>query len=136
VSPKLAALVAWLAVTAFFGIVGGLHSAPQLIDLYELAKSNRVTLGEITDTYPQMHLTCKYRFSVDGHLYEGTGRSCGNERVGQQVTVYFSPDDPSKSVNGDPAALFVNDLIPFVMALVLFPIFAAIVAYYRARRAD
>jgi Protein of unknown function (DUF3592) len=132
-SPKLAALAAWLAVTAFFGGIGGYHIVPQLIYLRELAKSNHETKGEIIETYPQMHSTCKYRSFVNGQFYEHTGRSCGNDRVGQQIAVYFSPADPNKSINEYPAALFVNDLIPFVLALVLFPIFAAIVVYQRAR---
>jgi hypothetical protein len=110
-SPKLAALAAWLLVVAFFGVLGGVHIVPQLIYLHDLAKSNRVTYGEIIETYPEMHSTCKYR-----------------------IAVYFSPGDPGKSVNGDPLALFVNDLIPFALALALFPIFAAIVVYRRARR--
>src|SRR5215470_4794518 len=132
--PKLAAVAAWLTVVAFFGIIGGSHVVPQLIYLHELAESNRVTQGEIIETYPQIHSTCKYRYLVDGQFYERTGRSCGNDSVGQQVTVYFSPADPNKSFNQNPAAAFVNDLIPFVGALALFPLFAAIVVYYRARR--
>jgi hypothetical protein len=133
-SLKLAALAAWLLVVAFFGVLGGVHIVPQLIYLHDLAKSNRVTYGEIIETYPEMHSTCKYRYSVEGRLYEHTGRSCGNDQIGQQIAVYFSPGDPGKSVNGDPLALFVNDLIPFALALALFPIFAAIVVYRRARR--
>jgi hypothetical protein len=58
-SPKLAALAAWLLVVAFFGVLG-------LIYLHDLAKSNRVTYGEIIETYPEMHSTCKYRYSVEG----------------------------------------------------------------------
>jgi|SRR5271156_2299826 len=133
-SPKLAALAAWLIVIAFIGIVGGSYVAPQLIYLHNLAKSNRVTHGEIIETYPQMHSTCKYRYVVDTRTYEQTGRSCGNDNVGQQITVYFLPADPSKSVNNDPASMFADDVIPFVAAFVLFSIFAAMVAYGRARR--
>ena len=133
-SPKLAALAAWLIGVAFFGIVGGIHIVPQLIFLHDLAKSNRETRGEIIDTYPQIHSTCKYRYSVDGRTYEQTGRSCGNDHIGQQITVYFSPSDPNKSVNEYPSALFANDLIPFVAALTIFPILAAIIVYQRARR--
>jgi hypothetical protein len=65
-SPKLAALAAWLLVVAFFGVLGGVHIVPQLIYLHDLAKSNRVTYGEIIETYPEMHSTCKYRYSVEG----------------------------------------------------------------------
>jgi Protein of unknown function (DUF3592) len=109
---------------------------PQLIYLHDLAKSHRVTHGDIIETYPQIHSTCKYRYSVDGRSYEHSGRSCGNERVGQSVTVYFSPSDPGNSVNADPASLFWNDLTPFALALVTFPILGAIAALSRAPRSS
>ncbi len=70
-----------------------------------------------------MHSSCN---SVDGRSYERIWRSCGGERIGQSVTVYFSPGDPGKSINGDPSALFLNDLIPFALAVSLFPAFVAI----------
>ena len=133
-SPRLAAIVTWLIVITFFGGIGGYHIVPQLLYLHDLSKSNRVTQGEIVETYPQMHSTCKYRFSIDHHLYQQYGRSCGDSRIGQQVAVYFSPSDPSNSINGDPHAWFINDLIPFVLALALFPLMSAAVAYGRVSR--
>src|ERR1700728_3379418 len=78
VSPRLAATVMWLIGIAFYGGIGGYHIVPQLRYLHDLSKSSRVTRGEIVETYPQMHSTCKYRFSVDGHSYDHTGRSCGD----------------------------------------------------------
>src|SRR5579863_4034070 len=102
--PKIAAVAAWLLAIVFIGIVGGSHIVPQLLSLYDLAKSNRVTRGEIIETYPQMHSTCKYRYLVDGQVYEQIGQSCGDTKVGQQVVVYFSPAEPSKSLNVNPAA--------------------------------
>jgi hypothetical protein len=133
-NPKLAAFTYWLVVIAFVGGVGGYHIVPQILNLYELSKSNRVTHGEIVETYPQMHSTCKYRFAVDGQSYDNIGRSCGDNHVGQQIVVYFSPRDPNDSVNGDPRAWFINDLIPFALALVVFPLMAATIAYWRVRR--
>jgi hypothetical protein len=132
-SPKLAAFAYWLIAVAFFGGVGGYHIVPQLIYLHDLAKSNRITHGEIIETYPRMHSTCKYRYVVEARFYEQTGMSCGDESIGQQTKVYFSPADPAKSVNYDPATEFMVDLIVFVLALTLFPTFAAIIAYRRAR---
>jgi hypothetical protein len=129
-SPRNVALISWLLVTALFAIVGGVHIVPQLIDLYDLAKSNRVTQGEIIATYP--HLACEYRYSVEGRPYEHTGRYCGGG--GQHITVYYSPDDPAKSINDDPWELFKNDLFPFVVALIAFPLLVAIASYLRAQR--
>jgi hypothetical protein len=128
-SPKITALAAWLAAVAFFGGFAGSHVMPQLVGLYDLSRSNRVALGEVIEVYPQNHSTCKYRFLLDGRSYENVSRSCGNDRVGQQVKIYFSPADPTKSINGYARNVFLNDLIPFVAALVLFPIFAALGVY-------
>lgn len=133
-SRKSAAFAVWLVTTAFVGIVGGLYIVPQLVSLYALSKTNHVAQGEITETFPQLHSSCEYRYFVDGGIYEQAGRSCGDIQIGHHVTVYFSPSDPSRSVNHDPEALFLNDLMPFVLALVLFPIFAAALAYARPDR--
>jgi len=63
-----------------------------------------------------------------------TAASCGNDNLGQQTVVYFSPTDPSKSINSYPLALFWNDLIPFLLALTLFPIFGALAVYQSLKR--
>jgi hypothetical protein len=128
-NPKQAAIIAWSIVTIFIGGVGGYHIVPQLIYLHDLGESARTASGEIIETYPQMHNTCKYRFAVDNKTYEIIGHSCGNTSTGQKVTAYFSADDPTKSVNSDPKKLFFNDLISFLAAFLLFPIFAAIANY-------
>jgi hypothetical protein len=107
----MAALAAWLAVTAFIGGVVGWHIVPRLIVLRDLATSNRMTQGSIVETYPQMHSTCRYRYVVDGRTYDATGESCGNSAIGRQVTVYLSAGDPGKSLNENPDSAFMNDLI-------------------------
>ena len=113
---------------------GGYHVLPQLIYFYDLSKSYRVAVGEVIETQPQVHNRCRYRFSWDGRVYEHGGRSCGNDNLGQQIVVYFSPTDPSKSINSYPLALFWNDLIPFLLALTLFPIFGALAVYQSLKR--
>jgi hypothetical protein len=132
-SPTMAAFVAGLIALTFIGVAAGSYFLPRLIFLHDLAASHRVTQGTIIETFPQMHSTCKYRYLVDGRPYEQTGVACGHYNVGQQLTVYFSTVDPRKSWNRDPASAFVNDLIPFVAALTLFPMISALVTYYRAR---
>jgi hypothetical protein len=113
--------------------LGGSFIIPQLIGYYDLSGSNQTASGEIIEAYPQMHSTCKYRFSVDLRVYENIGRSCGDAPIGQTITIYFSPTNPDKSVNGDPRSLFINDLIPFVLALLTFPAIAACAVYMMLR---
>jgi hypothetical protein len=131
-SRKRAAFTAWLLIFVSIGVGGGAHMIPQLIEMHDLAESHSVTTGKIIETYPQVHSICKYRYSVEGKFYEQTGRPCGDDVVGEEVTIYFSPRDPSRSVIADPERLFLNDLIPSLLALVLFPIIGAVVAYGRA----
>jgi hypothetical protein len=123
-------------VIASFGIIGGSDILPRLVSLHDLATSNRVTQGTIIDTYPREHMTCKYRYSVDERSYEGIGRDCGDAIVGEQINVYFSPADPRKSLNLNPGATFSNDLGAFVAALIILPMFGAIIGYIRARRSS
>jgi hypothetical protein len=132
-SPKLAAIIGWVIPFVFFGGVGGYHVVPQLLNERGLSESAHVTQAQIIDAYPQIHSTCKYRFSVDGYAYEHLGRSCGEYEVGQTIAVYFSPNDPSNSINGDPYTWFVNDLIPFALVLILFPLLSSAIAYWRLR---
>jgi Protein of unknown function (DUF3592) len=131
-SPKRAAFTAWLLIFVVIGVGGGSHMIPQLIELHDLADSHSVTTGKIIETYPQVHSICKYRYSVEGKFYEQTGRPCGDYVIGEQVAIYFSPRDPSRSVIADPERLFLNDLIPSLLALFLFPIIGAAVAHWRA----
>jgi hypothetical protein len=97
-SPKLAALAAWLTVTAFFGIIGGYQIVPQLVYLYDLSKSNRVTLGEVIEVHPEMHNRCEYRFSWDGRVYEHAADRAAIIASGSKSSFIFrqmSPVNPS-----------------------------------------
>lgn len=48
-----------------------------------------------------------------------------------KILIYYSPNNPDKSVNRNPKSLFINDLVPFVLAVVLFPLMAAFGTYKR-----
>jgi hypothetical protein len=76
-SSKLAALPAWLAVTAFFGIVGGYHLVPQLIYLYDLSRSNRVTPARSI-------LKCTTRANIASL---GTGAACMSMTANRVATI-------------------------------------------------
>ena len=68
-SPKFAAFAAWLTGVAFFGGIGGYPVVPQLLYLHDLSKSNRVTEGEIVETYPQIHSSKKARPPNNTHTH-------------------------------------------------------------------
>lgn len=128
---KSAAFVAWLVATIFFGGVGGAIMLPQLMELYDLSKLNKLAQGEIVDVYPNIHDTCKVQFSYNDVVYVNTERSCGHRSVGEQTAIYFSPLNPNMSQNTDPWSVFINDLIPSILALTTFPLLAALITYIR-----
>jgi hypothetical protein len=128
---KNMAMAYWLLATLFFGGLGGSKIIPVMIELYTLSKSSQIIQAVVIETHPEMHFTCKYRFTLAGNSYEETGGDCGNALIGEHITVYYSPKNPDKSVNKNPWSLFMNDLITFVLAVTIFPLLAAFVAYQR-----
>jgi hypothetical protein len=126
---KYAALSVWLLATTVFGALGGYSVLRELVQFYNLSKINQTASGEIIETYPRKHSTCKYRFSTGNRFYENFGRSCGKAPIGKKIIVYFSPGSPDKSVNEDPQLLFIDDLALSVLGLVCFPALAAYVIY-------
>jgi hypothetical protein len=114
-------LLAAMVPFVFVAVFGVPIVVPQMLELRRLSRAGQVTRGEIVDTYPLNHNTCKYRF-VAGRTYTGKGIHCGNAAIGQGVTVHFDPSDPSHSTNADPDREFINDLVFLVAALVCFAI--------------
>ncbi len=114
----------WLFVVTLVGF-GVVFIVPRMVEFYRLSQSSEVTQGEVTETFPENHDTCKYRFVANGRSYEATGRHCGRAPIGGSVTIHFDPRDPTHSTNEDPHAAFINELVPFVLAILLGPMIAA-----------
>jgi len=57
---------------------------------------------------PEYHQNVRYTFDVNGRTYQGLdgvaalGKRPEEMTVGEQVIVYYLPDDPSMSCIGDP----------------------------------
>jgi hypothetical protein len=75
---------------------------------HSVAARERTTTGAITAHEPANHNTYVYTFAIEGKAY--TGRRIpdrGELAVGQQVRVYYDPQDPAKNslIDFDEVAL-------------------------------
>ncbi len=92
----LALLFAVLSVTALF------YSTMQAITAYSLAQNYQAVQGRIVQTQCASHLQVDYAFDAGGTAHHGSGmahKRCDAYRIGEPVAVYFSPDDPTHSLN-------------------------------------
>jgi hypothetical protein len=123
--------IAIFGFVLLFSCTAGANMISLLYELYTLNESKLVVQGEVIEVYPQVHFTCKYRFMLGNKTYEKIGSSCGNERVGKQIPVYYSPTDPENSLNHNPQPKLIADLVFFVIVFLLFPLIAALAVYER-----
>lgn len=96
VRAALAVLFAVLSVTALF------YAVVQAVDSYSLARHFQSVQGRITQTQCASHLQVAYTFDANGITYRSNGiahRQCNAYRIGEPVAVYFSPDDPRRSLS-------------------------------------
>ena len=79
----------------------------------EVAERERTVLGKITAHEPANHDRYGYIFSLNGRSYNGW-ESPGREglHVGQLVTVYYDPTDPTTSALTDFAELKIKSMGP------------------------
>jgi hypothetical protein len=69
---------------------------------YRLLKEATQAQGVVTLREPQNHNLAHYEFEANGKRYSGTGQ--GGGAVGQNVTVFYLPDDPTFSMLEKPGA--------------------------------
>ena len=88
---------------------------------YGLKSYGVETTGIVTQLQPANHQAVYYSFEVPGSTYSHIGRAgFGHPEfrsltVGQNVVVYYLPDDPSRSCLGNPELLFDNEVIPVIL---------------------
>jgi hypothetical protein len=99
------------------------------------AQREKITNGTITAHEPANHNRYGYSFSVNGKSYSGWESPRKEEpHVGQQVTVFYDPIDPTKNALTDFTDLETDSLGP--VPILLFGIGAvALFIRYRRRRA-
>ena len=84
-----------------------------------VAKREQTKDGTITAHEPANHNQYRYSFSVNGRSYSGRESPRKEEpRIGQRVTVFYDPLDPTKNALTDFGDLEMESLGPVPMVLV------------------
>jgi len=84
----------------------------------EVAKRERTVLGTITAHQPANHNRYGYTFSLNGQSYSGWETPRKEEPlIGQLVTVYYDPADPTQNALTDFAELKIESLGPLPVLL-------------------
>jgi hypothetical protein len=125
-------LFAALLPFAFVAVFGAVLVVPRMVEFYRLSRVGEVARGEVIETYPANHDTCKYRF-VAGRSFDGTGTGCGHAAIGEAITVHFDASDPGHSTNVDPGWGFENELVFLALALVGAPLITVLGVQLRRR---
>jgi hypothetical protein len=104
---------------------------------YQLKRDGVRATGTVTRLQAANHQSVYYSFEISGRTYSNIGRAgFGNPEfcclsVGQNVIVYYLPDEPFTSCLGIPQLLLENEVMPVLLAGIIFPIFT--IAAYSSR---
>ncbi|MBA8735585.1 hypothetical protein [Chromobacterium violaceum] len=76
------------------------------LEYKELARNYKITIGHAAAMNCTNHGEFYYIFDVDGKKYSNKGLSggadCGSLKEGDELSIYYSPDNPSINTNIDP----------------------------------
>jgi hypothetical protein len=99
-----------IAVPWFIGLVFLTYSA---ISNHLVAKRQQNATGMITAHEPQNHDRYGFEFALNGHKYTGWGRPEKEKlEMGEVVTIYYDPRNPSKNALKSFEALSLEDFGP------------------------
>ena len=94
---------------------------PQLARLQPLTRSARTTVGVVTSLMPESHNSMAFQYDVGGRQFTGYAYG-GNRKVGDRLTVYFSPEHPENSSLSEPQSAFRSALREGAFVSVLFAV--------------
>ena len=111
------------------GVVLAIHA---WVNNRTVAQREKTTNGSITAHEPANHNRYGYSFSVNGKSYSGWESPKKEEpHIGQQVTVFYDPVDPTKNALTDFADLEMDSLGPVPMLLLATGAVALFIRYLR-----
>jgi hypothetical protein len=97
-----------------------------------VAQREKTTGGRITAHEPANHNRYGYSFSVNGKSYSGWESPRKEEpRIGQSVTIFYDPVDPTRNALTDFADLEAESLGPVPMLLLGIGTLALFIRYRR-----
>lgn len=107
--------------------------------MVRLAESGIRAEATVFAKEPLNHNLIRYSYTVGGDKFTGSGSAgccIDNIQIGQSVVVYYDPNNPADSFNGDPRAEAENvkGLIFLIMiALPIIPMVVIVSAYLAVR---
>jgi Protein of unknown function (DUF3592) len=100
----------------------------------EIAARQQTTQGVITAHEPANHNRYGYTFFVNGKIFNGWESPMKRElSVGQDVTVYYDPQDPNKNALTDFAELGLSNLGPLPVVFFGIGLLAWYIGWQRRR---
>ena len=96
--------------------------------------------AKVVELLPNNHNTVRYEYRVAGRTFQGRMQSWQPNppreqlRIGQQLVIYYNPDQPGESVLGDPTPILKNESISIGLAAVVFPSMTLVAWAWRESR--
>ena len=130
-------LLAWLALAI---VIAGATGSVNWLEYQRLASNGVVIEGSVKDLLPKQHQYVEYEYSVNGVAYRNRAHSWPPNpafrdlSIGQAVTAYYDPAEPSRSVLGQPDAILRHEMRSIILAILIFPTIAVLSWAWRERR--
>jgi len=111
---------------SLLAVYGALNYAVWLSQkpILELAQRSARADAVVTARQPRYHDRIEYRFVVLGTAYYGRGTGAHKVRIGDNVTVYYLPSNPSINLAQDPEQAAGQAIGSFAFSLFLSGVFA------------
>jgi hypothetical protein len=93
----------------------------------QLVKHGVQARGIVTKVTPKFHNTASYVYTVDGRSFDGRNQSwlpnvpVADLKPGDPVIVFYDPQNPSRSVLGNPRPMLENELAFVGLGAVTLP---------------
>ena len=126
--------ITWLVLAVVVAIGIGSLNLPTFYRLAERGVSEKATVVEL---FPQNHNTVRYEYKVAGQVLQRRMGSSqpnppsGQLAIGQSVVIYYDPQHPEVSVLGDPKLMMRSEMVPVVLAAIIFPTFLVVVLAWK-----
>jgi hypothetical protein len=125
ISPRLAGFLTTGIAFGFF-LIATNSQQQGWIGWYQLADSGQPLDATIVSLQPEVHRSCRYRYTVDSVTYERSEGGC-EISVGSNVQITYLPSDPTFATIRDPR----SELCFRVLGATLLSIIAGFVTAFR-----
>jgi hypothetical protein len=133
-------VAAWACLAIASAVLMGMINLPLY---WTLAKRGVPVTGSVMEITAKIHNTVRYQYVVAGQTYNGQARpfppnaATQQQKEGAELSVYYDPQSPNRSVLGAPGLMLHNEIIfviseaIFMSSSVLFFFFFILLPNYR-----